>query len=112
MPKKVVGTYRIKSTVTTSKSVTSGNNRYEGSDSCEATINPAEATKTVATAEGPRLFVDGLFGKERRQRPVSEFDVANAVLPAGVDEFGQCSPMAGVKVGVAKRFAERLGSGG
>ncbi len=104
VPKKVVGTYRIKSTVTTSKPVTSGNNRYEGSDSCEATINPAEATKTVATAEGPRLFVDGLFGKERRQRPASEFDVDNAVLPAGVDEFGQCSPMAGVKVGVAKRF--------
>ena len=30
VPKKVVGTYRIKSTVTTSKSVVSGNNRYRG----------------------------------------------------------------------------------
>jgi len=105
VPKKVVGTYRIKSTVTTSKSVVSGNNRYEGSDSCEATINPAEATKTVATAEGPRLFVDGLFGKERRQRPISERDDLSTPVPEGVTEFGQCSAMAGLKFGVAKRFA-------
>ena len=58
----------------------------------------------MATAEGPRLFVDGLFGKERRQRPIVERDLATP-LPAGVDEFGQCSAMAGLKVGVAKRFA-------
>jgi hypothetical protein len=39
------------------------------------------------------FFVDGLFGKERRTRPAE-----------GAIDAAQCSPMAGVKLGVSKRF--------
>lgn len=47
---------------------------------------------TTAVRRTP-FFVDGLFGKERRTRPVE-----------GAIDAAQCSPMAGVKFGVSKRF--------
>ena len=40
------------------------------------------------------VFFDVLGGKERRVRPIEDTDL----------EFAQCSPLAGVKFGVAKRF--------
>lgn len=52
-----------------------------------------QATAPAAAVSSPRFFVDGLFGKERRVRPID-----------GAIEAGQCSPLAGVKLGVAKRF--------
>lgn len=52
----------------------------------------APASATTAVRRTP-FFVDGMFGKERRTRPVE-----------GALDAAQCSPMAGVKIGVAKRF--------
>jgi hypothetical protein len=105
VPRKPEGVYRIKATVTTPRSTVLANHRYEGESTCEATINPAEATRGMVGPEvGPSLFVDGLFGKERRERPVSQLDTVPVGLPADAT-FGQCSPMAGVKFGVANRFA-------
>ena len=46
------------------------------------------------------IFADGLFGKERRSRPFDD----DALLQTD-EEFAQCSPLLGVKLGVAKRFA-------
>ncbi len=45
------------------------------------------------------FFVDGLFGKERRVRPIDD----DALLAADA-EFAQCTPLIGAKLGVAKRF--------
>ena len=53
----------------------------------------------VAAVSSPRFFVDGLFGKERRVRPIDD----DAVLESD-EEFAQCSPLVGVKLGMAKRF--------
>lgn len=50
-------------------------------------------TASPAPARVSPFFIDGLIGKERRVRPVE-----------GAIEAGQCSPMAGVKLGVSKRF--------
>lgn len=57
----------------------------------EQTAAPSSSAAVVASTP---FFVDGLFGKERRVRPVD-----------GDLEAGQCSPLAGVKLGIAKRFA-------
>ncbi len=54
----------------------------------------APASSAAAMIASTPFFVDGLFGKERRVRPVD-----------GDLEAGQCSPLVGVKLGVAKRFA-------
>lgn len=40
------------------------------------------------------FFIDALFGKDRRTRPIEGTDL----------EFNQCSPLLGLKVGLAKRF--------
>jgi hypothetical protein len=56
-----------------------------------------EAVRQVpasTVARRPAFFVDGLVGKERRVRTVEDADLA----------FAQCSPLFGVKFGVAKRF--------
>jgi hypothetical protein len=98
VPRKPLGAYRVRATVTTPRPVVSGNSRYEGESTCEGSVTPVPPPSTAS------FFVDGLFGKERRERPVSELDSVPAGLPADAT-FGQCSPMAGVKVGVAKRWA-------
>jgi hypothetical protein len=54
----------------------------------------------VAPARAVSFFADGLFGKERRVRPLDD----EALLETD-EEFAQCSPLLGVKLGVAKRFA-------
>jgi hypothetical protein len=91
-----VGTFKVTETITSPNLVVDGK-RYTGSATCDATVEIPPPPSTV------RFFADGLFGKERRQRPVSELDT----VPVGIASdtlFGQCSPMAGVKFGVAKRW--------
>ena len=53
------------------------------------------------------FFIDVLAGKDRRVRPVAGRTTVNgsSVVPnAGLSDFAQCSPILGVKVGLAKRF--------
>ena len=47
-----------------------------------------------------RLFADGLFGKERRVRALDD----DALVGTGEGEFAQCTPLVGLKLGVARRF--------
>lgn len=47
-----------------------------------------------ASAKGSPLFFDGLVGKDRRVRPIEGTD----------QEYAQCSPLIGLKIGVAKRY--------
>ena len=54
------------------------------------------------------FFVDALVGKERRVRPAD-------IDEARFTEWAQCSPLFGLKIGVAKRFTndwEVAGAGG
>jgi hypothetical protein len=71
-------TYRATATVSTPRVVQSGNNRYEGTETCEASVDAIEPP-----AGGPLFFFDGLVGKERRMRPIDDSTL----------EFGQCSPL-------------------
>ncbi len=82
------GTYRATATVSTPTAVRSGNTRYEGTNTCEASVTIAPPTG------GPRFFIDALAGKERRMRPIEGTAL----------EYGQCSPLLGFKFGVAKPF--------
>ena len=82
------GSYQATATVTTSPAIEVGTNRYEGSATCEASI------LIEKPAGGASVFFDVLGGKERRVRPIEDTDL----------EFGQCSPLLGVKLGIARRF--------
>jgi hypothetical protein len=82
------GTYRATATVSTPHAVEIGGNRYEGAATCEQTVTIEKA------AGGVPLFFDALAGKDRRVRPIEGTDV----------EFAQCSPLLGLKVGVARQF--------
>ncbi len=82
------GTYRATATVSTPRVVQSGNNRYEGTDTCEASV-------TIAPPPlAPLFFIEALGGKERRVRPIGDPAV----------DVAHCSPLVGLKVGVAKPF--------
>jgi hypothetical protein len=81
------GLYHGTATVRTAQPFEAGNFRYEGTATCEASVE-------IEKPSGPAVFFDVLGGKERRVRPD---DVT------GVD-FAQCSPLIGGKFGVAKRF--------
>jgi hypothetical protein len=83
------GTYHATATVSISQAVEAGAYRYEGTSTCEASV----AVEKPAGG-GPAFFVDVLAGKDRRVRPIAGTNL----------EFAQCSPLLGVKVGVAKRF--------
>lgn len=65
---------------------------------------PAQA----APIKHPLFFVDLLGGKDRRVRPIGDrttLDGSNlAVDPGAEADFTQCSPLVGLKFGVAKRF--------
>jgi hypothetical protein len=53
------------------------------------------------------FFIDGLVGKDRRVRPIAgsvNVNGAATAANAGAFDFAQCSPIMGVKIGVAKRF--------
>lgn len=82
------GTYRATATVRTPQGVEVGGNRYEGAATCE------QAVTIEKPAGGVPLFFDALVGKDRRVRPIEGTDL----------EFAQCSPLLGLKVGVAKQF--------
>jgi len=66
------------------------------------------------------FFIDALVGKDRRVRPVDSRTTGNGARVLGNTgtgnvDFAQCSPIVGVKLGVAKRFAndwEVAGAGG
>ena len=83
------GSYRATATVTTPSAIEVGTNRYEGSSTCEASIMIEKPA-----AGGASVFFDVLGGKERRVRPIEDTDL----------EFAQCSPLLGVKLGIARRF--------
>ena len=55
---------------------------------------PPPAPMAAVASRGTPFFADALFGKERRVRPVDNSEL----------EFAQCSPLFGVKAGLAKRF--------
>ncbi len=66
---------------------------------------PAEVQAPTTAAAPPvarniRFFGDGLFGKERRVRPLDD----EALVGTGEGEFAQCTPLVGLKLGVARRF--------
>ncbi len=66
---------------------------------------PAEVQAPTTAAAPPvartiRFFGDGLFGKERRVRPLDD----EALVGTGEGEFAQCTPLVGLKFGVARRF--------
>ncbi|HYE85582.1 MAG TPA: hypothetical protein VEA16_04470 [Vicinamibacterales bacterium] len=77
-----------------------------------------QVAPVAAVARHSPFFVDFLGGKERRTRPISGLEtIAGAPVSANADGGGyaQCSPLLGVKFGVAKRFAndvELAGSAG
>lgn len=60
---------------------------------------PAPAPEPPAV-RAVSFFADGLFGKERRTR-----ELGDDALLANDAEFAQCTPLLGVKLGVAKRFS-------
>ncbi len=66
-----------------------------------AVVQTAAPISTLAAVRSTPFFVDGLYGKERRVRPID-----------GDLEAGQCSPLAGVKLGIAKRLSNGWEIGG
>ncbi len=64
--KKSEGNYRVTSTVSSPDTVADCK-QYGGKDNCEATDIVTVPPSTSS------IFVDGVFGKERRQRPASEY---------------------------------------
>jgi len=67
-------------------------------------MQPAPA---VATPKSSPFFLDILAGKERRVRdlPLTTVGGGQAFANAGPGEYAQCSPLLGLKLGVAKRFS-------
>lgn len=61
----------------------------------------ASPVTSSPVAHATPFFVDAMFGKDRRARPID----------GGLD-LAQCSPIAGVKVGASKRFAGNWELGG
>jgi hypothetical protein len=95
------GTYRATATVSTPRAVEAGGNRYEGTVTCDESVT---IEKPVGHAS---VFIDALVGKDRRVRPVDDrttVDGGPVIANSGPTDFAQCSPLVGVKVGVAKRF--------
>lgn len=82
------GTYRATATVSTPRVVEAGGNRYEGTVTCEESVTIEKPIGHVS------VFIDALAGKERRVRPIEGTNL----------EFAQCSPLLGLKFGVAKRL--------
>jgi hypothetical protein len=60
-----------------------------------------------AMAKASPFFIDALAGKDRRVRPIAGRTTVNGssvLANAGTSDFAQCSPLLGVKIGVAKKF--------
>lgn len=65
------------------------------------------APAPVVEVKGTPFFIDVLAGKDRRVRPVAgrnNLDGSRIAPNAGAGDFAQCSPLIGLKFGVAKRF--------
>jgi len=92
------GAYRVRAVVTMPEAATVGTNRYEGETTCETSVQVGPPEGEVA---GIRFFADGTFGKERRVRPLDDGD-GGVVTPGTALEYGQCSPLVGLKFGVLK----------
>lgn len=94
------GSYRATATVTTPQGTVVGGNRYEGSATCEADVLVEKGGGGTGGAGGAAgmsglvPFFDVLGGKERRVRPIEDTDL----------DYAQCSPLLGLKFGIAKRF--------
>ncbi len=63
----------------------------------------------AASVRATPFFFDVLGGKDRRVRPIGDRTTTDgspvrANAGASATEFAQCSPLVGVKIGVAKRF--------
>ena len=66
-----------------------------------------QAAPVAAAVKRSPFFVDLLGGKERRVRPVSDLETTGGAAVsanAGAGQYAQCSPLFGMKFGVAKRF--------
>ncbi len=107
------GAYQATATVRTPRTVRSGNSVYEGTATCNAGVDVVQPPSTV------KFFFDGTFGKERRMRPAASSSAGNPVISvangsvisaAGSSgsavELGQCSPLLGLKFGVAKPLSK------
>ncbi len=95
------GTYRATATVNTPRSVQTGGYLYEGTATCDDSVTIEKPVGQVS------VFIDALAGKERRVRPVDDRTTVGGfpvIANSGPTDFAQCSPLVGVKVGVAKRF--------
>jgi hypothetical protein len=79
------GAYHATATVSTPRAVEAGGYRYEGSVTCEQSLT------IERPVGGPAAFFDALVGKDRRTRPIEGTDL----------EFSQCSPLLGLRVGLA-----------
>ena len=58
-------------------------------------------------AKGTPFFLDVLAGKDRRVRPIAgstNVNGAQTLANAGAADYAQCSPLVGLKLGLAKRF--------
>ena len=91
------GVYRAMATVSTPQVVEVGAYRYEGTATCDASVTVDQgpgASRAGGALAGTSAFFDVLGGKDRRVRPVEDTGA----------EFAQCSPLLGLKFGVAKRF--------
>lgn len=70
-----------------------------------------QAAPVAAAAKRSPFFMDFLGGKERRVRPISGLETIGG-LPVRANnadgDYAQCSPLVGVKFGVAKRFENDL----
>jgi hypothetical protein len=60
----------------------------------ETTVPPIVYAPPQPAGKALPFFIDALVGKDRRVRPIEGTDL----------EFAQCSPLVGVKFGVAKRY--------
>ena len=67
-----------------------------------------EPPPVVKAERSTKFFVEALFGKDRRMRPIDSRKTVGGKTPVaqygGPDEFAQCSPLVGLKLGVAKKF--------
>ncbi len=82
------GVYHATATVSTPEAIEEGAYRYEGTSACETSVTIERPASSAA------VFFDVLGGKERRVRPIEDTNL----------EFAQCSPLLGLKLGVAKQL--------
>ena len=75
-----------------------------------AAVSVSESAAPIAVAaRATPFFIDVLGGKDRRVRPIGDRTTTDgspvrANAGASGTEFAQCSPLVGIKIGVAKRF--------